>query len=131
MILRKECGSRCMSATLFVRSTNAKERCCCPAPGNFQRRSKQESKAVRSSKANSPEVSWTVPVVVTDIPDDGADIAIDANEADRAAIARVAGLRDLARLAASFHLAPAGRGQVRVEGRVSAVVGQTCVVTLE
>jgi uncharacterized metal-binding protein YceD (DUF177 family) len=40
-------------------------------------------------------------------------------------------LRDLPRLAASFHVMPAGRGEVRVSGRVLAVVGQTCVVTLE
>jgi uncharacterized metal-binding protein YceD (DUF177 family) len=86
---------------------------------------------VRSSKTNSPEITWAAPVAVADIPEDGAEVAIEASEADREVIARVAGLRDLPRLAASFHLSPAGHGEVRVAGHVSAVVGQTCVVTLE
>jgi uncharacterized protein len=58
-------------------------------------------------------------------------MTIEANEAERSEIARVAALRDLPRLSAAFELTPLGRDEVRVTGEVSAVVGQTCVVTLE
>ena len=43
----------------------------------------------------------------------------------------IAGLRDLPQLAATFDLTPQGSGGAHVVGRVSAMVGQTCVVTLE
>ncbi|TMK03087.1 MAG: DUF177 domain-containing protein, partial [Alphaproteobacteria bacterium] len=49
----------------------------------------------------------------------------------RAAVAEHAGLAALPRLEASFDVAPHGRGGLRVIGRLSATVGQTCVVTLE
>jgi len=42
----------------------------------------------------------------------------------------LAGVRELPRLSAAFHLSRGGAG-VRVTGQVSARVGQTCVVTLE
>src|SRR5712691_219169 len=48
-----------------------------------------------------------------------------------AAIARLAGLAALPRLEASFDVTPRGRGGLHVIGRVSATVGQLCVVTLE
>jgi uncharacterized metal-binding protein YceD (DUF177 family) len=86
---------------------------------------------MRSTEAISQEVSWTVPVVVADVAESGLRVAIEANEAERGEIARVAGLRDLSKLSAEFELTPIGGEQVRVVGQVSAVVGQTCVVTLE
>jgi len=54
-----------------------------------------------------------------------------ADGEERAAVARMAGLRDLPRLQASFDVTRAGAGGLRIAGRVSATVGQTCVVTLE
>jgi len=86
---------------------------------------------MRSNRAKSFDVAWASPIAVADIQDEGLDVAVEAGETERAAVARVADLRDLPRLAASFHLTLADRGEVRVVGRVSAVVGQTCVVTLE
>jgi uncharacterized metal-binding protein YceD (DUF177 family) len=83
------------------------------------------------SGTKSHEVPWTVPVVVSDIEADGLRMAIDADETERNAIARVTGLRDLPKLTAEFELTPLGHDEVRVVGQVNAVVGQTCVVTLD
>lgn len=78
-------------------------------------------------KAQNP---WSVPVTVEDIPETGRHIDIDAPEAVRAALAALAGVRELPWLSASFDLTRRGAG-VRVTGRVAARVGQTCVVTLD
>jgi Large ribosomal RNA subunit accumulation protein YceD len=74
---------------------------------------------------------WHAAVAVADIPEDGLHRDIEAGEAERTAIAALAGLREVSRLAASFDLDHAGGGSVRVTGRIQASVGQTCVVTLE
>jgi hypothetical protein len=74
---------------------------------------------------------WRVAVPVADIPEDGLHRDLEASEAEREAIAKLAGLRELFRLGASFDLAHAGGGNVQFTGRVQASVGQTCVVTLE
>jgi hypothetical protein len=73
---------------------------------------------------------WSVIVTVEDIPDTGAQIAIEAPSAARMALAKVASLLELPQLSASFELTRAGAG-VHVVGQVKARVGQTCVVTLE
>jgi uncharacterized metal-binding protein YceD (DUF177 family) len=73
---------------------------------------------------------WSVPVAVEDIPDTGQHIDIEAPAAVRPAVAALAGIRDLPRLSAAFDLTRLGPG-VHVTGRVSARVGQICVVTLE
>src|SRR5262249_42221798 len=73
---------------------------------------------------------WHVPLAVEDVPESGQHLDLVANDEVRAAVARVAGLRDLPRLQASFDVTRQGSG-LRVQGRVSATVGQTCVVTLE
>ena len=54
-----------------------------------------------------------------------------ADENTRAAVAEAIGLRALPRLQASFDVSRHGRDGLHVVGRVSATVGQTCVVTLE
>lgn len=74
---------------------------------------------------------WRSAVAVAEIPDEGLHRDIEASETERRAIATIAGLRELSRLAGSFDLAPAPGGQVHVSGRVQGTVGQTCVVTLE
>jgi len=73
---------------------------------------------------------WSVPVDVGDIPDTGLHVEIDAPEAVRVALRELASLRELPRLSAVLDLTRQGEG-VRVTGRVSARVGQTCVVTLD
>jgi uncharacterized metal-binding protein YceD (DUF177 family) len=73
---------------------------------------------------------WTVPVALDEIPETGLHREIEANAEIRAALAALAGVRDVSALSASFDLVRQGEG-VRVSGRVRARVGQTCVVTLE
>jgi Large ribosomal RNA subunit accumulation protein YceD len=74
---------------------------------------------------------WRVPVAVEDITEDGQHLMLVADAETRAAIARLAGLRDLPRLEGNFEVRRQGNGGLRVTGQVSATVGQTCVVTLE
>jgi hypothetical protein len=78
-------------------------------------------------KTGSP---WSVPVAVVEIPDTGLHMEIEASPEIRAAVARLAGLRDVQQLSAAFDLTRRGEG-VHVGGRVQARVGQTCVVTLD
>jgi uncharacterized metal-binding protein YceD (DUF177 family) len=80
--------------------------------------------------AASPPI-WSRKVAVEDVPEAGLHIDLDADGHTRAAIAEAAGLRDLPRLEASFDLSRHGRGGLRVDGEMSATVGQTCVVSLE
>jgi Large ribosomal RNA subunit accumulation protein YceD len=74
---------------------------------------------------------WSLPFAVADIPGAGAHRDIEADAPARARIAAAAGLRDVSRLAAHFDLMPLSGDRVHVTGTVSAIVGQTCVVTLE
>jgi uncharacterized metal-binding protein YceD (DUF177 family) len=76
------------------------------------------------------QTPWSVPVAVESIPETGLYIAIEAPAAARTELATIAGLRELHRLSAEFDLTRRGAG-ARVTGRISAQVGQTCVVTLE
>jgi uncharacterized metal-binding protein YceD (DUF177 family) len=74
---------------------------------------------------------WHVPVTLEDIPETGEHFDLEADAAVRAAVASVAGLRDLPRLQASFDVTRRGAYGLHVSGSISATVGQTCVVTLE
>jgi hypothetical protein len=74
---------------------------------------------------------WRVPVAVDDIPEAGRHFDLVADGDVRAAVARLAGVRDLPRLEAAFDVKRHGQRGLRVAGRVSATVGQYCVVTLE
>jgi uncharacterized metal-binding protein YceD (DUF177 family) len=76
------------------------------------------------------EQAWTMPVAVADIPDGGSHYELSADAAAREQVAKLAGLRALPSLDASFDLVRRGDG-VAVRGEVKATVGQTCVVTLE
>lgn len=79
-------------------------------------------------QASSP---WHVPVAVEDVAETGEHFELVADADTRVAVARIAGLRDLPRLEASFDVSRSGIGGLHVAGRVSATVGQACVVTLE
>jgi hypothetical protein len=78
-----------------------------------------------------PAPPWQVPVAAADIPDTGQHFDLVPDAGVRAAVARLAGVRDLPRLQASFDVKRHGAGGLRVAGTVSATVGQNCVVTLE
>ena len=80
-------------------------------------------------KAPAP---WSVPVAVANVSaETGRHFELTADVDTRAAIARVAGIRELPRLAATFDVTRQGEDGLHVIGRVSATVGQNCVVTLE
>src|ERR1700683_4061231 len=74
---------------------------------------------------------WQVPVAIDDVAETGQHFDLVADNDVRAAVARVVGLRDLPRLEAIFDVTRHGADGLRVCGRVSATVGQNCVVTLE
>jgi uncharacterized metal-binding protein YceD (DUF177 family) len=74
---------------------------------------------------------WRVPLVVAQIPETGLHRDLEADAAERAAIADVGGLREILSASASLDVTPKGGGRFHVQGRVRARVGQTCVVTLE
>jgi hypothetical protein len=74
---------------------------------------------------------WSVPVVVAQIPDTGLHRELEAGQAARAAMAEVAGLREILFARAWFEVTPRGGGRVQVVGRVQARIGQNCVVSLD
>ena len=74
---------------------------------------------------------WRVPMAVGDVPESGLRVELEADEATRRAVAKAAGVDDIARLTARFDLARRGRNGLHVTGLVSALVGQLCVVSLE
>ena len=70
--------------------------------------------------------------MVADVPaETGAHFALTADADTRAAIARIAEIRELPRLAATFDVTRQRDDGLHVVGEVSATVGQNCVVTLE
>ena len=85
----------------------------------------------REGREGPAERPWSVPLPVSDVLEAGRRAEIEADAPVRAAIAALAGVRDLPRLQASFDVTRDGRGGLRVTGRVCATVGQICVVTLE
>lgn len=83
-----------------------------------------------SSGTDKPD-PWRVPVMVVQIPETGLHRDIEASPVERAAMAEVAGLREILSANASLDVTPKGGGRFHVGGHVRARVGQTCVVTLD
>ena len=86
----------------------------------------------------SPAASlpWSVPLAVDTIPDEGLHRDLQAGPEACAAIAELAEVRTVRDLTAALDLAlrlseDGATELIHVTGRVRAVVGQTCVVTLE
>jgi uncharacterized metal-binding protein YceD (DUF177 family) len=77
-----------------------------------------------------PEQPWHVPVRLDDVPETGLHLDLVADHQVRAGLASLAGVLDVPRLEAAIDVARHGNG-LRATGRVTATVGQTCVVTLE
>jgi uncharacterized metal-binding protein YceD (DUF177 family) len=75
--------------------------------------------------------SWSVPVRLDEVPEEGLHMDIAADAGERAAAAAATGVNEVPRLTAAFDIARHGRDGLRVVGTVSARVQQTCVVTLE
>jgi hypothetical protein len=77
-------------------------------------------------------VPWHAAIAVEDVPaESGRHIELSADADTRAAIAQVAGVREISRLQANFDVKRQGESGLHVAGHVSATVGQNCVVTLE
>lgn len=74
---------------------------------------------------------WSMPVAAENVAEMGEHFDLAADAAVRSALARLAGLRELPRLEASFDVSRRGADGLHVAGVVSATVGQNCVVTLE
>jgi hypothetical protein len=74
---------------------------------------------------------WQVPVAFEDVAETGRHFDLVADNDVRAAVARLVGLRGLPKLQATFDLTRHGVDGLHVSGRMSATVGQNCVVTLE
>jgi uncharacterized metal-binding protein YceD (DUF177 family) len=68
---------------------------------------------------------------VDNLPANGFETAIEANEAERRALAEVLDILGIDSLKATFTLTPWRRGGVRVTGVVEADVVQACVLTLD
>ena len=85
----------------------------------------------RMKPMTDPGSVWSNPISIEDVPERGMHVDLVADEAARAEIAKIAGLRDLPRLTASFDITREGTDALRIAGEVSATVGQNCVVTLE
>lgn len=77
-----------------------------------------------------PAQPWHVPVRLEEVPETGLHLDLVADEHVRAGLAALAGVADMPRLEAVLDVVRHGNG-LRATGRVSATVGQTCVVTLE
>jgi uncharacterized metal-binding protein YceD (DUF177 family) len=101
-------------------------------PMSEQRKPEQHKPEQRKpeQQKSAPE-PWQVPIAVEEVAEEGRHLDLVADADTRAAVARVAGLRDLPRLQATFDVTPHGQDGLRVAGRLSATVGQTCVVSLE
>lgn len=79
----------------------------------------------------SPSNPWRASVTVAQIPESGLHRDLEANADARQAIAEIAGVREIASAHASFDLYLRSGGRVLVAGKLSARIGQTCVVTLD
>lgn len=88
-------------------------------------------KATTDRLPHGKDLAWSVSIPVAQIPEDGSHLALEADAAQRAALAALAGLREVSKASAAFDLTHGGDGTVRAVGRVTARIGQTCVVTLE
>jgi hypothetical protein len=82
------------------------------------------------SKPRDTVTPWHIPVVAEEVAETGQHFDLIADPAVRAAVAKVAGLRDLPRFEANFDVTRRDSG-LHVVGSISATVGQNCVVTLE
>jgi len=91
---------------------------------------KSEPKSAPKTDKAAP-APWHVPVAREDVAETGQHFDLTADHEIRAAVASLAGLRDLPRLEANFDVTRAGDSGLHVCGHVSATVGQNCVVTLE
>jgi len=97
----------------------------------MKRRDDSAPAPARDASRDPSRDPWRALVNVGQIPDSGLHREIEADAPARAAIAGIAGVREISSAHAAFDLSHRSGGRVHVTGRVQARVGQTCVVTLE
>jgi hypothetical protein len=85
----------------------------------------------RVDRMMDKENPWSVAVTVAQLPEHGLHCDIEASATERDAMAALAGLRGISSAHAALDVTPISDGRVHVVGRVSAQIGQTCVVTLD
>src|SRR3979409_293123 len=85
-----------------------------------------EDEVWKLNRMIKPE-GWHVPVHLENVPDTGLQLDLDADQVVRARRAAVAVVQSVSRLHASVALTRHGDG-LRAAGRVTATVGQTCIV---
>jgi len=74
---------------------------------------------------------FTHSVMVDKIPARGCRLRVEPSAGEREAVARWLDLRDISEMSADFQINPMGKtGLIRVNGRLTARVTQSCVVTL-
>jgi uncharacterized metal-binding protein YceD (DUF177 family) len=70
-------------------------------------------------------------VSIAGLPASGAVLRIEADEAERKAIAAAYGLPSVARFIADLRVSPDGRGGARLKGEINAEFERVCILTLE
>ncbi|MCB1542619.1 MAG: DUF177 domain-containing protein, partial [Rhodoblastus sp.] len=75
--------------------------------------------------------AWSAPLVVGEVPPQGADVVLEADASERDRLAQLNGLVALSSAAATLHATRRGREGLHVTGEVRARLTQTCVVSLE
>jgi uncharacterized metal-binding protein YceD (DUF177 family) len=80
---------------------------------------------------DSPAPEFSRPLPLGLVGPEGRREVLEADEAERAALARRFGIPAIERLRAELRLWQETGGAVRAEGRLDAAVVQSCVVTLE
>lgn len=78
-----------------------------------------------------PAVAWTHPVVIAELPEEGAEFRLEPDEAARAELGKFTGVIAVPRLTATFQVRPSADGGAAVEGMLDATVTQQCGVSLE
>jgi hypothetical protein len=80
---------------------------------------------------HTPPIIFSHPILVDEVPEQGLDVSLRADELTRQALAEADGLAGLAALEADFHVARQGLSRFNVTGTVRAKITQTCVLTLD
>ncbi|RFB80296.1 YceD family protein [Methylovirgula sp. 4M-Z18] len=86
---------------------------------------------MKQSSESVQEPAFTRPVHVDEIRDSGLNLKIDADEAERAAVAVSLGLEGLAAFSADLRLSRLGKNGLRLQGDLHADVTYISVVSLE
>jgi len=77
------------------------------------------------------QIPWSSVIRLDQVGETGRHVELEASEETRTAVAKPAGVDAVERLRATFDLTRRGRDGLRVSGRVTGTVRQSCVVTLE